>query len=56
MRELQSARGIAGPVAVLGLIVALWSASGYVASFMRASNAIYEVDEGRPVWKPWPLR
>src|SRR4051794_11962961 len=54
--ELQSSRGVAGPVAILGLAVAVWSASGYIGAFMRASNAIYEMPEGRPVWKVWPLR
>ena len=37
-------------------MIALWSASGYVAAFMRASNAIYDVDEGRPIWKTAPVR
>jgi membrane protein len=41
---------------VVGIVLALWSASGYVAAFMRASNAIYEVDEGRPIWKTAPIR
>jgi YihY family inner membrane protein len=36
--------------------VALWSASNYIAAFMRASNAIYDVPEGRPVWKTLPIR
>ena len=34
---------------------ALWSASAYVGAFGRAMNRIYEVDEGRPVWKLRPL-
>jgi len=46
----------AGLVAILGLAGALWSASGYVGAFMRASNAIYEVPEGRPMWKTLPIR
>ena len=49
-------RGTAGLSAVIALVVALWSASGYIAAFMRASNAIYEVGEGRPVWKTIPIR
>ncbi|MGI8667997.1 MAG: YihY/virulence factor BrkB family protein [Jatrophihabitans sp.] len=49
-------RGSAGLAAVLGLVLALWSASGYVAAFMRASNAIYEMGEGRPIWKTVPVR
>ncbi|WP_235921205.1 YihY/virulence factor BrkB family protein [Lentzea tibetensis] len=56
IRELQQSSGAAGPLAILGLVGALWSASGYVAAFMRASNSIYEMPEGRPVWKTWPLR
>jgi membrane protein len=34
----------------------LWSASGYVGAFMRASNVIYETPEGRPIWKLRPLQ
>src|SRR4051794_23382652 len=49
----QSAAGIA---LVAGLFVALWSASGYVGAFMRASNIIYETPEGRPIWKLRPLQ
>jgi membrane protein len=43
-------------VALAGLAAALWSASGYVAGFMRASNVIYDVPEGRPIWKTLPIR
>ena len=46
----------ASVLAVLGLITALWSASGYIGAFMRASNAIYDVPEGRPIWKTLPIR
>jgi uncharacterized BrkB/YihY/UPF0761 family membrane protein len=35
---------------------AIWSASSYVAAFMRASNAIYDIEEGRPVWMTLPVR
>jgi len=48
--------GKAGFAAILGLLVAFWSASGYIAAFMRASNAIYDVPEGRPIWKTLPIR
>jgi membrane protein len=54
--NLQHGRGAAGVLFVAGLAGALWSASGYVAAFMRASNAIYEVEEGRPFWKTAPTR
>lgn len=46
----------AGLGAILGLAVALWSASGYVAAFMRASNVVYGIGEGRPIWKTVPVR
>ena len=45
----------AGVGLVLGLVGALWSASGYVGAFGRAMNAVYEIDEGRPFWKLRPL-
>jgi membrane protein len=56
IRNLQQTRGSAGVLALVGLGVALWSASGYIAAFMRASNAIYDVPEGRPIWKTLPIR
>ncbi|MEU8420605.1 YihY/virulence factor BrkB family protein [Micromonospora sp. NPDC048835] len=39
-----------------GLLGALWSASGFIGAFTRASNAVYGVTEGRPVWKLRPLQ
>lgn len=51
-----SGSGTAGLAAIVGLLAAFWSASGYVAAFMRASNAIYDVPEGRPIWKTLPIR
>jgi membrane protein len=56
IRNLQNASGTAGLAFVFGLLGALWSASGYVGGFMKASNIIYEVDEGRPFWKLRPLQ
>jgi membrane protein len=56
IQNLQQNRGGAGVIFILGLAGALWSASGYVAAFMRASNAIYDVGEGRPIWKTVPVR
>jgi membrane protein len=46
----------AGLTLVIGLLGALWSASGYVGAFGRALNRIYEIDEGRPFWKLRPLQ
>jgi membrane protein len=56
IQNLQKSQGAAGIIFFVGLAGALWSASGYVAAFMRASNAIYDVEEGRPIWKTLPLR
>jgi len=53
---LQKSRSSAGILFIVGIGGALWSASGYVAAFMRASNAIYEIDEGRPFWMTAPVR
>jgi membrane protein len=46
----------AGLGLVIGLGGALWTASGYVGAFMRASNRIYEIEEGRPFYKLRPLQ
>jgi membrane protein len=56
IQNIQSHQAAAGLAAIIGLVLALWSASNYVAAFMRASNAIYEVPEGRPIWKTAPIR
>ncbi|MEV4121926.1 YihY/virulence factor BrkB family protein [Micromonospora sp. NPDC049645] len=48
--------GLASIAAIVGLVAAFWSASGYVGAFMRASNTIYDVPEGRPIWKTLPIR
>ena len=56
LENLQGDQGAAGVLFVIGLLGALWSASGYVAAFMRASNAIYDIEEGRPIWKTLPVR
>lgn len=41
---------------VFGILLAIWSASGYVGAFSRAMNRIYEIDEGRPFWKLKPAQ
>lgn len=56
IENLQKSQGAAGVMLIVGLAVAIWSASGYVSAFMRASNAIYDVEEGRPIWKSIPTR
>ena len=42
--------------AIVGLLGAVWTASGYVGAFIRAANSIYDVPEGRPIWKILPIR
>jgi membrane protein len=54
--QLGNNRGGAGIAFALGLLVALWSASSYIAAFMRAANVIWDVEEGRPIWKTVPIR
>src|SRR5262249_42714602 len=56
LTRLQGAHTSASFAAILGIVLALWSASAYIAAFMRASNVIYDVPEGRPFWKTTPTR
>jgi membrane protein len=46
----------AGFALVTGIVLAIWSASGYVGAFSRAMNRIYEIEEGRPFWKLRPMQ
>jgi membrane protein len=56
IKNIEDSQGAAGVFFVIGLLGALWSASGYIGAFMRAANVIYDVDEGRPMWKTLPMR
>ncbi len=56
IKNLQGNSGASGVFFVVGLLAAIWAASGYVSAFMRASNAIYDIEEGRPIWKTLPVR
>ncbi|WP_440554987.1 YihY/virulence factor BrkB family protein [Streptomyces sp. SCPE 10] len=56
VEQLQNSAGTGSVLAVVGIVVALWSASGYVAAFIRAANAVYDMPEGRPVWRLLPVR
>ena len=51
IHNIQANKGTAGIVFIVGIAVALWSASSYIAAFMRASNVVWDVPEGRPIWK-----
>lgn len=54
LNRIQESPG-AGLTFILSLALALWSASGYVAAFSRGMNRVYEIDEGRPIWKLRPV-
>ena len=54
IQNLASSKGAAGIAFIVGILLALNSASSYVAAFTRASNDIYDVEEGRPIWKLKP--
>jgi membrane protein len=56
IRQVTESRATAGFALVVSTLVALWSASGYLGAFIRASNVIYETREGRPFWKLRPLQ
>ncbi|MDP9221306.1 MAG: YihY/virulence factor BrkB family protein [Actinomycetota bacterium] len=55
LEQIAQSKG-AGLGLAIGLVAALWSASGYVGAFGRAMNRIYEIDEGRPFWKLRPVQ
>ncbi|WP_422774366.1 YihY/virulence factor BrkB family protein [Plantactinospora sp. WMMC1484] len=56
LRDVVDNQGSAKVLLSFGLVAALWSASGYVGAFTRASNAIYGVAEGRPFYLLRPLQ
>jgi membrane protein len=51
-----NSKGGAGALFGVGLLGAVWSASGYVGAFFRAANDIWEIEEGRGPAKLIPLR
>ncbi|WP_313404039.1 YihY/virulence factor BrkB family protein [Aeromicrobium sp.] len=54
LRQLADSQS-SGFALVFGLLAALWSASAYVNGFSRGMNRIYEIEEGRPIWKLRPI-
>src|SRR3954471_9053666 len=54
--QIAGRSGAAGFGLVLGIVGAIWSASGYVGAFTRAANVVYETPEGRKIWKLKPLQ
>ncbi|MGW2823738.1 YihY/virulence factor BrkB family protein [Streptomyces sp. NPDC001443] len=56
VQQMQGQSGLGSAMAIVGLALAVWSASGFVAAFIRSADAVYDVPEGRPLWKVMPLR
>ncbi|WP_194919228.1 YihY/virulence factor BrkB family protein [Catenulispora rubra] len=57
IQQVRKNRGTGGTLALAAIVGAMWSASGYVGAFIRASTVIYGgVREKRPIWKVLPLR
>src|SRR3954468_6122664 len=56
LTSLESNQGGSMVALIIGLAAAIWSASGYIGAFMDASNNVWDVEEGRPIWKKLPVR
>jgi membrane protein len=56
LHGLSSAQGASTLAFIIGLVAAIWSASGYIGAFMDAANAVWDAPEGRPIWKRIPVR
>ena len=56
IEQISSNRSTALFGLIFGVAVAIWTASNYVGAFMRASNAIYGREEGRPFYKLRPVQ
>jgi membrane protein len=56
LTNLQGNQGASTFVFIAGLAGAIWAASGYISGFMDASNTVWDVEEGRPIWKRLGLR
>ncbi|GGV64454.1 hypothetical protein GCM10010277_71200 [Streptomyces longisporoflavus] len=56
VEQLRGQGGFGSVMAVVGIVLAVWASSGYVGAFIRTANAVYDMPEGRPVWKVLPVR
>src|SRR5829696_5674966 len=56
LTSLQSNQSGSTIALIIGLVAAIWSASGYIGAFMDASNNVWDAPEGRPIWKKLPVR
>ena len=52
IKQLQQPKG---GLLSFGAVLALWTASAGVRAIMNAMNVAYDVQEGRPAWKLYPL-
>jgi membrane protein len=56
LESIAASRGASITGLVIGVLLAVWSASGYVSGFMDVGNAIYATEEERPLWKKYTVR
>lgn len=56
IRSVASSSTASGVLLIVGVLLALNAASGYVGAFIRASNIIWETPEGRGFFKLRPLQ
>ena len=56
LTSLESNKSGSTVALIIGIAAAIWSASGYIGAFMDASNNVWDVPEGRPIWKKIPVR
>ena len=54
--NIQHNQRAAGVIAIIAVAIAFYSATSYVGGFMRAANTIWDVPEGRPLWKTVPIQ
>jgi membrane protein len=55
VRQVITDKGGAGALLGIGLVGAVWAASGYVGTFSWAANVIWEARRGRSWYRQWPL-
>jgi membrane protein len=56
LKGLEQNQGASGITLIIGVLAAIWSASGYIGAFMDAANNVWDAPEGRPFWKKIPVR
>jgi membrane protein len=56
LKGLQQNKGASSVTLIIGVLAAIWSASGYIGAFMDAANNVWDAPEGRPFWKKIPVR